>query len=227
MKFYVASLLFGILLLIFILSSRNHVSISDPAKIVTPTIAQELSPDPKNNPAFQRSNHLKQLHESKNGETVQLIDLKNMVKAAHPAAEQLANLLLESGFTQQEAAQIFVSVHNDLGRIRQIEDMVATDWIEITAGIAKLEQRTDLTEARKRQEYYSESSRLSFLNIDMRGEQSKIRERLLETVGVPRSAEIDLFRSQLLSIFPRGPLPDTVIQELENTTRNLIKRDSP
>ena len=62
MKFYVASLLFGILLLIFILSSRNHVSISDPAKIVTPTIAQELSPDPKNNPAFQRSNHLKQLH---------------------------------------------------------------------------------------------------------------------------------------------------------------------
>ena len=150
MKFYVASLLFGILLLIFILSSRNHVSISDPAKIVTPTIAQELSPDPKNNPAFQRSNHLKQLHESKNGETVQLIDLKNMVKAAHPAAEQLADLLLESGFTQQEAAQIFVSVHNDLGRIRQIEDMVATDWIEITAGIAKLEQRTDLTEARKR-----------------------------------------------------------------------------
>ena len=104
MKFYVASLLFGILLLIFILSSRNHVSISDPAKIITPTIAQELSPDPKNNPAFQRSNHLKQLHESKNGETVQLIDLKNMVKAAHPAAEQLADYSARSSTNFRECS---------------------------------------------------------------------------------------------------------------------------
>ena len=120
-----------------------------------------------------------------------------------------------------------MSVYNDLGAIRQIEDIVATEWTKITAGIVELEQRTDLTEARKRQEYFSAASGLSSLNIGMRGEQSKIRERLLETVGIPRSAELDPFRTQLLSIFPRGPLPDTVIQELQNTTQNPVKRDSP
>lgn len=227
MKLYAASLLFGILILIIILNSRNSVSISDPAKVVTPVIAQQLSSGPKNNPSFNPSNHTEQFNEPRNSEKAHPRDLKNIVKAAHPAAEQLADLLLESGFTQQEAAQIFVSVHNDLGAIRQIEDIVATEWTKITAGIVELEQRTDLTEARKRQEYFSAASGLSSLNIGMRGEQSKIRERLLETVGIPRSAELDLFRTQLLSIFPRGPLPDTVLQELQNTTQNPIKRDSP
>ena len=227
MKLYAASLLFGIFILIIILNSRNSVSISDPAKVVTPVIAQQLSSGPKNNPSFNPSNHTEQFNEPRNSEKARPRDLKNIVKAAHPAAEQLADLLLESGFTQQEAAQIFVSVHNDLGAIRQIEDIVATEWTKITAGIVELEQRTDLTEARKRQEYFSAASGLSSLNIGMRGEQSKIRERLLETVGIPRSAEVDLFRTQLLSIFPRGPLPDTVIQELQNTTQNPVKRDSP
>jgi hypothetical protein len=226
-KLYAASLLFGIFILIIILNSRNSVSISDPAKVVTPVIAQQLSSGPKNKPAFNPSNHTEQFNEPRNSEKARPRDLKNIVKAAHPAAEQLADLLLESGFTQQEAAQIFVSVHNDLGAIRQIEDIVATEWTKITAGIVELEQRTDLTEARKRQEYFSAASGLSSLNIGMRGEQSKIRERLLETVGIPRSAELDPFRTQLLSIFPRGPLPDTVIQELQNTTQNPVKRDSP
>ncbi len=227
MKLYAASLLFGILILIIILNSRNSVSISDPAKVVTPVIAQQLSSGPKNIPSFNLSNHTEQFNEPRNSEKARPRDLKNIVKAAHPAAEQLADLLLESGFTQQEAAQIFVSVHNDLGAIRQIEDIVATEWTKITAGIVELEQRTDLTEARKRQEYFSAASGLSSLNIGMRGEQSKIRERLLETVGIPRSAEVDLFRTQLLSIFPRGPLPETVLQELQSTTQNPVKRDSP
>lgn len=227
MRIWIGALLVGILIFIIVLSSKRRVLLGESEKNTKSAIVQEVRNPHKNSEGFQPSNSSRLIEDSRRGDESNLINLKNIVKTAHPAAAQLADLLEKSGLDDREAAQLFVGAYNDLTRIRQIEDMVAKDWTERTIEIVQLEGRTDISEASKRQEYYSLSASLHAVSNEMRREQSEIRNRLLETVGVPRSMESNTFRSLLLSIYPRGPLPDLVLREIESATKYTIKNNAP
>lgn len=225
MKFWIAFLLFGILILIVGLSSRLRNSKSDSANNLAPIVAPQIPTNSETIQALQRSNHLGRIKESRVDDAPTLINVKSMVQSAHPAADQLADLLEQSGFSQQEASRLFVKLYNDLARIRQFEDMLSKDWIERTAEIVQLEERTDLSEARKRQEYNSLSASLSAISNELRKEQSEIRDRLLETVGTPPTMEITKFQTRLLSIYPRGPLPESTLKGFDDLARKSVRQD--
>ena len=218
-------MLFGILILIVGLSSRLKNSKSDSTNNLAPIGTPQIPTNSETIWTLQRSNRVGRIKESRFDDAVTLINVKSMVRSAHPAADQLADLLEQSGFSQQEASQLFVKLYNDLARMRQFEDMSSKDWIERTAEIVQLEERTDLSEARKRQEYNSLSASLSAISNELRKEQSEIRDRLLETVGTPPTMEITNFRTRLLSIYPRGPLPESTLKGFDDLARKSVRQD--
>jgi hypothetical protein len=143
--------------------------------------------------------------------------LKDVVRDAHQAADQLIDLFDEVGFTKRELSIHFVDTYNALTRIRQFEDMISKDWTERTAEIVQNDQNPDLSEARRRQEYHSLAASLSAVNQEMRREQMLVRNRLIERLGTPKSMDVDTFHARLFSIYPRGPLPESVVKGIDST----------
>ena len=149
-----------------------------------------------------------------NSATSAVLVLQELRGFDDPAAEQLTDVLEQTGWSKEEQLQRFKESYDQLVRIHHLHDLIADNRIEMRSQFEAVETN-QLYSPQMRRESRRQNMVLQNTFEDMlHQQQAEIMTNLLGFLGRPPRMESDELRRQLLDVHPRFPIEGPITNSL-------------